>query len=89
MEDQKSGIDKKDLKTFIKCVNDLGLNVIGLMCIPPNDGKEKTYFKEMSELSRLIGLKELSMGMSSDYSEAIECGATFLRIGSKIFGNRS
>ena len=90
MEDQKSGIDKKDLKNFYKkCVNDLGLNVIGLMCIPPNDGKEKTYFKEMSELSRLIGLKELSMGMSSDYFEAIECGATFLRIGSKIFGNRS
>ena len=89
-EDQKSGIDKKNLKDFYeKCKNDFQLNIIGLMCIPPNDGGDISYFEEMAVLSKSIGLKDLSMGMSSDYLDAINCGATFIRIGSMIFGNRS
>ncbi len=89
-EKQKNGIDKSDLKDFYKiCVQKLNLNIIGLMCIPPQDGNTKSYFKEMSELNRLIGLKNLSMGMSSDYLDAIDCGANYVRIGSNIFGERS
>ena len=89
-EKQKNGIDKSDLKDFYKiCVQELNLNIIGLMCIPPQDGNTKSYFKEMSELNRLIGLKNLSMGMSSDYLDAIDCGANYVRIGSNIFGERS
>ena len=88
-EDQKSGIDPKDLKDFYnKCILDLKLNIIGLMCIPPQKGDVKKYFKQMIDLKNSLGLKELSMGMSSDYIEAIEHGATFVRLGSKIFGNR-
>ena len=59
------------------------------MGIPPNDGKENFYFKNLMELNKLLGLKELSMGMSADFKEALEYEATFLRIGSSIFGNRS
>ena len=59
------------------------------MCIPPQDDDVKNYFKEMFELKNSLDLKELSMGMSSDYIEAIEYGSTFVRIGSKIFGNRN
>ncbi len=89
MEDQKSGINKKNLKDFYKtCINDLNLNIIGLMCIPPKDEIDKSYFKEMAELNKSLGLKDLSMGMSSDYLDAINYGASFVRIGSKIFGNR-
>ena len=89
-EDQKSGIDSKDLKDFYnKCILDLKLDIIGLMCIPPQEGDVKKYFKQMSDLKKSLGLKELSMGMSSDYIEAIEHGATFVRLGSKIFGNRA
>ena len=89
-EKQKSGIDPKDLKDFYKkCVSDLKLNIIGIMCIPPQNGDVKIYFSKMLELKNSLGLKELSMGMSSDYLEAIECGSTFVRIGSKIFGNRT
>ena len=88
-EDQKSGINPKDLKDFYnKCALDLNLDVIGLMCIPPQDGDVKKYFTEMLDLKNSLDLKELSMGMSSDYIEAIEHGSTFVRIGSKIFGNR-
>ena len=88
-EDQKSGIDPKDLKDFYnKCILDLKLDIIGLMCIPPQEGDVKKYFKQMLDLKNSLGLKELSMGMSSDYIEAIEHGATFVRLGSKIFGNR-
>ena len=88
-EDQKSGIDPKDLKDFYnKCILDLKLDIIGLMCIPPQEGDVKKYFKQMFDLKNSLGLKELSMGMSSDYIEAIEHGATFVRLGSKIFGNR-
>ena len=89
-EQQKSGIDPKDLKEFYnKCNSDLKLDVIGLMCIPPQDGDVKTYFSHMLNLKNSLNLKELSMGMSSDYLEATEYGSTFLRIGSKIFGNRN
>ena len=89
-ESQKNGIDPKDLKDFYnKCISDLKLNIIGLMCIPPQIGEAKVYFSQMLELKNSLGLKELSMGMSSDYLEAIEYGSTFVRIGSKIFGNRT
>ena len=89
-ENQKSGIDQKDLKDFYnKCILDLRLDIVGLMCIPPQEGDVKKYFKQMFDLKNSLGLKELSMGMSSDYIEAIEHGATFVRIGSKIFGNRT
>ena len=59
------------------------------MCLPPQNGMVRSYFEEMVELNKLIGLKDLSMGMSSDYLDAINYGATFVRIGSKIFGNRN
>ena len=64
------------------------LNILGLMAIPPNDGKENIYFKDLMELNKLQGLKELSMGMSSDFQEALKYETTFVRIGSSIFGNR-
>ena len=87
---QKSGIDKTNLKDFYQtCINDFELNVIGLMCLPPQNEMVKSYFEEMVELNKSIGLKDLSMGMSSDYLDAINYGATFVRIGSKIFGNRN
>ena len=89
-ESQKSGIDPKELKDFYnKCISDLKLDIIGLMCIPPQESDTKKYFKQMFDLKNSLGLQELSMGMSSDYIEAIEHGATFVRIGSKIFGNRT
>ena len=89
-ENQKSGVDPKDLKYFYKkCISDFGLDIIGLMCIPPQEGDVKTYFAHMLDLKNSLELKELSMGMSSDYIEAIEHGSTFVRIGSKIFGNRT
>ena len=89
-ENQKSGIDRNNLKNFYdKCIKDYNLNIIGLMCIPPQNGITKTYFKQMKDLKKFIGLNELSMGMSSDYMDAIECDSTFIRIGSKIFGNRN
>jgi len=88
-EDQKSGININELESFYKtCISSLDLNIIGLMCLPPSDQDPKPFFKKMRELNKLLGLKELSMGMSSDYLEAIEYGSSFLRIGSKIFGNR-
>ena len=86
---QKSGIDKTNLKDFYQtCIKDFKLNIIGLMCLPPQNVMVRSYFEEMVELNKSIGLKDLSMGMSSDYLEAINYGATFVRIGSKIFGNR-
>ena len=88
-EQQKNGIDPKNLKEFYhKCVDELNLNIIGLMCIPPQENDTKSYFVQMSELNKSLNLKELSMGMSSDFLEAIKQGSTFVRIGSKIFGNR-
>jgi len=89
-EDQKSGIDKENLKNFYeKCTKEFQLNIIGLMCLPPQNAAVRPYFSDMEKLNEFIGLKDLSIGMSSDYLDAIDYGATFVRIGSKIFGNRS
>ena len=89
-ETQKSGIPYNEVDAFYNyCVKDKKMNVLGLMIIPPNDVKTKDYFKSISELNLSLGLKELSMGMSSDYLDAIEFKATYLRIGSSIFGERS
>ena len=89
-EDQKGGIDQNEVASFYKkCINDFDLDVVGLMCIPPVEGEKNKYFKSMKGLNKSISLEELSMGMSSDYLEAVSHGATFIRIGSKIFGERS
>ena len=89
-ESQKSGINISDLKNFYeKCTQELNLNIIGLMCLPPQYGSVKNYFNKMVELKKIINVTDLSMGMSEDYLEAVACGATYIRIGSKIFGNRS
>ena len=89
-ESQKSGINISDLKNFYeKCNQELKLNIIGLMCLPPQYGLVKNYFNEMVELKKIINVEDLSMGMSEDYLEAVACGATYIRIGSKIFGDRS
>ena len=88
-EEQKSGIKPSELNSFYHtCVSEFNLNIIGLMCIPPNDNKANTYFSEMKKLKSIINLKDLSMGMSQDYLKAIENEATYIRIGSKIFGSR-
>ena len=88
-ESQKSGIQKEKIENFYKvCHKDLGLNIIGLMCLPPKNIRDEIYFSEMFNLSRKIKLTDLSIGMSSDYLNAIKYRSTFLRIGSKIFGNR-
>ena len=87
-EPQKSGIPIEKVSQFIKyCINDLNLNIIGLMCIPPADGDPTKYFISLAEIARAHNLKELSMGMSNDYECAIKNGATFVRIGSKIFSS--
>ena len=89
-EEQKSGIKINELENFYRtCVDQLGLNIIGLMCLPPAKQDVRPFFKKMRELNLALGLKELSMGMSSDYLEAIELGSSFVRVGSKIFGNRN
>ena len=89
-ESQKSGILEENLFSFYKkCQNDFGLQIEGLMCIPPNDNKSEIYFSKMRKLSYKINLPELSMGMSDDYLKACEYKATFFRIGSKIFGERN
>jgi pyridoxal phosphate enzyme (YggS family) len=85
-EPQKNGISINDVKLFAKyCIHDLKLNIIGLMCIPPSDSDPSQYFKNLAELAAENNLKELSMGMSNDYECAIEHGATYVRVGSKIF----
>ncbi len=89
-EEQKNGIDEADLNEFYKsCVNELELDIIGLMCLPPKNDDTKEYFVKMKNLAQKINVKELSMGMSKDYLEASKHGATYIRIGSKIFGNRN
>ncbi len=87
---QKSGIPVKELDAFYTyCSKEKNLDVVGLMIIPPNDGDPKKYFKVLDELNNSLALNELSMGMSSDYKEAIGFNATFVRLGSSIFGSRS
>ena len=88
-EDQKSGINKERLGDFYKfCIN-LNLDIIGTMCIPPNNGITENFFFEMSKVNQELNFKELSMGMSGDYLEAIKNSATYVRVGSKIFGSRT
>ena len=89
-ESQKSGISPKNVNQFVNyCKNSLSLNIIGLMCLPPiNDNPEK-YFLHLNQLKNQADLCHLSMGMSKDYQTAIKCGSTFLRIGSKILGERN
>ena len=88
-EQQKNGIEIDQVENFYKkCTNDLELNIIGLMCLPPNNEKSSLYFSKMNILSKKLNLNELSMGMSSDYIDALENNSSFLRIGSKIFGTR-
>ena len=88
-EEQKSGINQHNLNDFYKLCKNLNLDIIGTMCIPPNDDNTEKYFSMMSEINQTLNFKELSMGMSGDYLLAIENNATFIRVGSKIFGNRA
>ena len=88
-ETQKTGIYKNQLPDFYKFCKSLKLDVIGIMCIPPNVKNVSKYFKEMSEIKKSLNFKEMSMGMSSDYLEAANYSSTYLRIGSKIFGERN
>ena len=89
-ETQKSGISYNEIDAFYNyCVKEKNLNVLGLMAIPPNNNKPEEYFRSISELNASLGFKELSIGMSSDYMDAIKYKSTYLRIGSSIFGERS
>ena len=88
-EEQKSGIKIDQIRDLITLSKQLNLNVIGLMCIPPANEEPEKYFKEIKSLNQKFNLKEISMGMSSDYLKAVENSSTYLRIGSSIFGQRS
>ena len=88
-EEQKSGVNKSSLNQLYSYCKAIDLNVVGLMCIPPLEKSSNIFFKEMCTLNENLNLNELSMGMSSDYLEAIKNSATYLRIGSNIFGKRS
>ena len=88
-ENQKSGINKNEVNKLVHYCNDVGLDLIGLMCIPPIDIDPENYFLEMNKLNQAAGFNELSMGMSSDFLLAAKHLATYVRIGSSIFGQRS
>ena len=87
-ETQKSGLNKDNLKDFYKQCQNLDLNVIGTMCLPPINLNSQFFFSEMKKINSSLNLNELSIGMSSDYIEAIQYNSTYLRIGSNIFGKR-
>jgi pyridoxal phosphate enzyme (YggS family) len=88
-EAQKNGINFKDLDNFYyECKKNLNLDIIGLMCLPPQNENPEKFFQKLKECSDKIGLTDLSMGMSNDYDVACKFGSTFLRIGTKIFGER-
>ena len=87
-EDQKSGINKEKLHNFYKFCKNLKLDIIGTMCIPPNDENTENYFYEMNIINKELNFEDLSMGMSGDFLNAIKNNATYVRIGSKIFGSR-
>ena len=87
-EEQKSGIKKEGVLDFLEFCKHLNLDVIGTMCIPPRKDNSNNFFLQMNKINKELNLSDLSMGMSEDYLEAAENNATFLRIGSKIFGNR-
>jgi pyridoxal phosphate enzyme (YggS family) len=85
-EPQKNGINISQVPNFVNyCVNDLKLNILGLMCIPPLSQNPESYFLKLKQLNISNKLKELSMGMSNDFETAIKCGSTFVRVGSSIF----
>ena len=88
-EEQKSGVSVEELEDLYKYSINLGLDIIGLMCIPPVGKKSDDYFKKLKLLNDNLSLNDLSMGMSSDYISAINNNATYLRIGSEIFGKRN
>ncbi len=89
-EEQKGGVEINDLKYFYDhCVSKLNLSVLGLMAIPPNDNSPEQHFKKISDLNKKLNLQELSIGMSNDYSQAIKFGASYIRVGSAIFGSRN
>ena len=88
-EDQKSGISLKNVYDFANYCKELDLDILGTMCIPPDDNNQNLYFSNMQKINSDLGYKELSMGMSNDYLNALEFKSSFLRIGSKIFGARS
>ena len=88
-EKQKFGVDKSSVSQLYLNCKELNLDVVGLMCIPPIDKPSDIFFKEMNVLNNSLNFKELSMGMSSDYLDALKNSATYIRIGSKIFGKRS
>ena len=89
-ESQKNGISLKNITQFVNhCRNTLSLNIIGLMCLPPINETPEKYFLYLNQLKKEVGLSHLSMGMSNDYLIATKCGSTFLRIGSKILGERN
>jgi len=89
VESQKSGINKNDLNQLVSYCKEIGLDLIGLMCIPPVNNDPEGYFEEMSKLNKTFNLTELSMGMSSDFLLATKHFSTYVRIGSSIFGQRS
>ena len=87
-ESQKSGINKTEVKQLVNYSKKIGLDVIGLMCIPPAHNDPENYFKQMNKLNNDFGFSELSMGMSSDFLIAVKHSSTFVRVGSNIFGQR-
>jgi pyridoxal phosphate enzyme (YggS family) len=88
-ESQKSGINKNDLSQLVSYCKKIDLDTIGLMCIPPTNIDPEKYFIEMNKLNKSLGFTELSMGMSSDFLQAVKYLSTYVRIGSSIFGQRS
>ncbi len=87
-ENQKSGVNKNEVKNLVSYCKEIGLNVIGLMCIPPINVDPEGYFEEMNELNKTLGFTELSMGMSSDFLTAVKHFSSYIRVGSSIFGQR-
>ena len=88
-ENQKSGINKNEVEQLVSVCKEVGLNVVGLMCIPPINVDPENYFSEMNKLKKDLDLAELSMGMSSDYLKAVKHLSTYIRVGSSIFGQRT
>ena len=88
-ENQKSGINKNEISKYVSYCKEIGLDLIGLMCIPPVNIDPEIYFKEMKKLNKSLGFKELSMGMSSDFFIAAKHFSTYVRVGSSIFGQRN
>ncbi len=88
-EIQKTGIDVEKLIDFYQDCKNMGLRIIGTMCLPPENKDSNFFFSEMKKINKSLNLHEISMGMSNDYLNAIEYSSTYLRIGSKIFGSRS